>query len=106
MISMAPYAADRAVVNIVGNGEDNVGEEAQVARERFIPMGGTVNGVVLGADPLVFDYYRQQVIGGPGAFVISTGEATSLVEVLTQKFLNDFVVAARRFDLASAATER
>jgi hypothetical protein len=95
MISMAPYAADRAVVNIVGNGEDNVGEEAQVARQRFVARGGTVNGVVLGADPLVLDYYRQQVIGGPGAFVISTGEASSLVEVLTRKFLNDFVVAAR-----------
>ncbi len=79
MISAAPYATDRAIVNIIGNGEDNVGEEAQVARERVIAMGATVNGVVL----------------GPGAFVISTGEATSLVEVLTRKFLNDFVVAAR-----------
>jgi Protein of unknown function (DUF1194) len=95
MISTAPYAADRAVVNIVGNGEDNVGEDAQVARERFIAMGGTVNGVVLGADPLVLDYYRRQVIGGPGAFVISTGDATDLLEVLTRKFLNDFVVATR-----------
>jgi hypothetical protein len=95
MISMAPYAADRAIVNIIGNGEDNVGEDAAVARERFIARGGTVNGVVLGADPLVLDYYRQQVIGGPGAFVISTGEATDLVEVLTRKFLNDFVVATR-----------
>ena len=95
MISTAPYAADRSIVNIIGNGEDNVGEEAGIARQRLIAMGGTVNGVVLGADPLVLDYYRQQVIGGPGAFVISTGEASSLVDVLTRKFLNDFVVAAR-----------
>ena len=95
MISTAPYAADRAIVNIIGNGEDNVGEEAGVAGERVIAIGGTVNGVVLGHDPLMLDYYRQEVIGGRGAFVISTGDATTFVEVLTRKFLYDIVVAAR-----------
>jgi Ca-activated chloride channel homolog len=95
MIMTAPYAADRAIVNIIGNGEDNVGEEPGAARERVIAMGGTVNGVVLGDDPLVLDYYRQQVIGGPGAFLIATDEAAALLEVLTRKFLYDIVVATR-----------
>ena len=80
---------------IIGNGEDNVGEEAAFARERVIALGGTVNGVVLGDDPLVLDYYRREVIGGPGAFLISTGEAAAFVEVLTRKFLRDIVVAGR-----------
>jgi hypothetical protein len=95
MIATAPYTTDRAIINIIGNGEDNVGEEAGFARERVITMGGTVNGVVLGDDPLLLDYYRRQVIGGPGAFVISTGEAATFVEALTRKFLQDIVVAAR-----------
>jgi hypothetical protein len=93
MISTAPYASDRAVVNIVGNGDDNVGEEAGVARDRITEIGATVNGVVLGGDPLVLDYYREQVVGGPGAFVISTGDAGTLVEVMTRKFLYDIIVA-------------
>lgn len=58
-------------------------------------MGATLNGVVLGDDPLVVDHYRRQVVGGPGAFVIATSEAASLVEALTRKFLHDIVVAAR-----------
>jgi hypothetical protein len=95
MILTAPYASDRAVVNIIGNGEDNVGEDAGPARDRVIALGGTVNGVVLGNDPLVLDYYRQEVIGGPGAFVIQTGGAATLVEALKRKFLADIVVATR-----------
>jgi hypothetical protein len=106
MISMAPYATDRAIVNIIGNGEDNVGEDAGPARERIIAMGGTVNGVVLGDDPVVLDYYRRQVIGGPGAFVISTDEAATLVEALTRKFLHDIVVATRGDVVTQGAGER
>jgi hypothetical protein len=94
MLMAAPFAADRGVVNIIGNGEDNVGEEPDVARARAIAMGATVNGVVLGDDPLVLDYYRREVVGGPGAFVIPAREAAALVEVLTRKFLYDIVVAS------------
>jgi hypothetical protein len=95
MISAAPYATDRGVINIIGNGDDNVGEEAGVARDRVIAMGGTLNGVVLGDDPLVLDYYREQVVGGPGAFVIPARDAGTLVEVMTRKFLYDIEIAAR-----------
>lgn len=93
MVLTAPFAAERAVINIIGNGQDNVGEEAGFARARVIAMGGIVNGVVLGDDPLVLDYYRRQVVGGPGAFVMSTGEAAGVEEALTRKFLRDIVVA-------------
>jgi hypothetical protein len=102
MILTAPYATDRAVVNIIGNGEDNVGEDAGPARDRVIALGGTVNGAVLGDDPLVLDYYRQEVIGGPGAFVIGAGGAATLVEALKRKFLADIVVATR----SAGATDR
>ena len=59
MLLAAPYAADRAIVNIIGNGTDNVGEAPAGARERLVAAGGTVNGVVLGDDPLMLDYYRR-----------------------------------------------
>ena len=106
MILTAPYATDRAIVNIIGNGEDNVGEAAEAARERAMAMGGTVNGVVLGDDPHLLDYYRRQVIGGPGAFVIATGEAATLVEALTRKFLHDIVIATRGAGMAKRVVGR
>jgi hypothetical protein len=89
MLLTAPFVADRSVVNIIGNGEDNVGEDAHRARDRLVDSGAVVNGVVLGSDPLVLDYYRREVAGGPGAFVMATAEPETMVEALTRKFLYD-----------------
>jgi len=91
LLRAAPFAGSRSVVNIIGNGADNVGEDAGFARDRFVAAGGTVNGVVLGGDASAIEYYRQQVIGGPGSFVMSTGEAATLAQVLTRKFLHDII---------------
>jgi hypothetical protein len=92
MLQAAPYAARRSVANIIGNGEDNVGEDAAFARDRSIEKGVVVNGVVLGGDPAMLDYYRRQVVGGPGAFVMSTSSSATMAEVLVRKFLYDIVM--------------
>lgn len=93
MLREAPFATDRSVVNIIGDGEDNVGEGAGSARDRAVEMGGVVNGVVLTGVPEMLSYYRREVIGGPGAFVMSTAESAALVEALKRKFLQDLLVA-------------
>jgi Ca-activated chloride channel homolog len=95
MLRAAPFAGERSVVNIVGNGEDNVGEDAEVARDRTVDAGAIVNGVVLGGDPVVLDYYRRQVVGGPGAFVMSTGAPATMANVMARKFLYDIVMNTR-----------
>src|SRR5690349_7204134 len=64
MLEAAPFIAKRAIINIVGDGKDNVGEEAGAARDRFVGRGGTINGLVLGNDPAMVAYYRDQVTGG------------------------------------------
>ena len=94
MLSNAPFATDRAIINIVGNGDDNVGEDAGVARDRFVAHGGTINGLVLGGDPAMVEYYRQQVVGGRAAFVMATADAPSIVAAFVRKFLGDIVAAA------------
>jgi Protein of unknown function (DUF1194) len=98
MFGAAPFASERSIVNIIGNGEDNVGEDADIARDRIVRTGAVVNGVVLGGNPSVLDYYRRRVIGGPGAFVMSTNDPTTMVEVMTRKFLYDIVMNASRGD--------
>ncbi|MGE0116747.1 MAG: DUF1194 domain-containing protein [Dongiaceae bacterium] len=93
LVRAAPFAAGRSLVNIIGNGTDNVGEDAPAARDRIVATGVTVNGVVFGGDPLLLDYYRRQVVGGPGAFVLSVDEAGHMVEVLARKFRNEIAMA-------------
>lgn len=94
LLLAAPFATERSIVNIIGNGEDNVGEAAGPARDRLVEWGGIVNGVVLSPDPAMVEYYRGQVIGGPGSFVLSTRAGADLVEVLTRKFRYDIVLDA------------
>jgi hypothetical protein len=93
LLQTAPYATERSIVNIIGNGTDNVGGNPGDARDRIVDMGGVVNGVVLGDDPLLLTYYRREVIGGPGAFLLSATAAPTLVEALRKKFLYDIALA-------------
>lgn len=92
MLRQAPYATNRAIVNIIGNGEDNVGEDPQRARADLLARGATINGVVVGGDPAVLDYYRHQVIGGRTAFVLSADKAETLVQVFALKFVSEIAL--------------
>lgn len=104
LLLTAPYAANRSVINVIGNGWDNVGEGPRAARDRVIAAGATVNGVVLGNDPVLTAYYRSTVIGGPGAFLLSVDDTASMAEVLARKFLYD--VASQRSNRRLAAAQR
>jgi hypothetical protein len=92
MLSQAPYRTKRAVVNIIGNGEDNVGEDPQRARAGLLASGATINGVVVGGDPQVLNYYRNQVIGGRTAFVLPADSAETLVQVFAMKFVSEIAL--------------
>jgi hypothetical protein len=92
LLLTAPFAADKSIVNVIGNGWDNVGEGPQHARDRIVAQGGTVNGVILGLDPVLMSYYRSTVIGGPGAFLLSIENPAAMPDVLARKFLYDIAV--------------
>lgn len=89
LLLTAPYSADRMVLNVIGNGWDNVGEGPVAARDRLVGAGGTINGVILGEDPVLADYFRQNVIGGRGAFLITARDPGAITDVLARKFLRD-----------------
>ena len=91
MLAYAPFAGERDVVNIVGNGDDNVGEDAGPARDRFVGRGGTINGLVLADDPAMIKYYGQQVIGGRAAFVMSVRRDGAIADAFVRKFIGDIV---------------
>jgi hypothetical protein len=92
MLRAAPFRSTRSVINIIGNGPDNVNEDAQAARNVALGFGFTINGVVLGLDPDVIDYFRQNVVGGPGSFVEHVPSSDVMAEVLRRKFIYDIVI--------------
>jgi hypothetical protein len=90
-----PTDGGRLIVNIIGNGADNIGEPAAPARDRLLAGGATANGVVFDADPAVAGYFRREVAGGSGAFVVVAG-AENLAEVMHRKLLQDLVAVNLR----------
>ena len=101
LLLTAPYVAGRSVINVIGNGWDNVGEGPRRARDRFTARGGTINGVILGFDPVLMGYYRSTVIGGPGSFLLSIDDQAAMAEVLARKFLYDISLRGGVRDLAA-----
>jgi hypothetical protein len=93
LASIAPYAAPRTVINICTNGRDNVGPGPRSARDRAIATGMAINGLILGSKEGLAGYFREQVQGGAGSFVIEVARPAALVEAMVDKPLRDPLAA-------------
>lgn len=93
LLKAAPFHSDRSVLNIVGNGEDNVGEGPQKARDALVASGGEINGVVIGDLPNILAYYQTAVVGGPMAFVVPVKTPENLVDAMRRKFVTEIAMA-------------
>jgi hypothetical protein len=96
----APFEAGRHTIDVSGDGTNNSGRDVQVARDAAIAQGITINGlVILSAQPLPWNpshthpeggltkYYRDNVIGGPGAFVIQAQSFEAFGKALINKMV-------------------
>lgn len=96
------FVSRRRVIDISGDGRTNDGPPAEIVRDRLVSQGIVINGLPVmmnrtnfGRPPdLTLDrYYEENVIGGPGAFVIvadnfdhfSRAVRTKLVREISQK---------------------
>ena len=93
LLKAAPFPSDRSVLNLVGNGEDNVGEGPQRARDALVASGGEINGVVIGGLPTILAYYQTAVVGGPMAFVVPVKTPENLVDAMRRKFVTEIAMA-------------
>ncbi|HEY4251766.1 MAG TPA: DUF1194 domain-containing protein [Roseomonas sp.] len=78
VLADCPYEATRRVIDVSGDGVNNSGPPAEVARDRAVAEGIIINGLPIMNDrptfgrlpPVPLDqYYRDSVIGGDGAFL-------------------------------------
>ncbi len=89
----APFRTPRVVINILSDGIDNYGQSPAVARDLAVAMGITINGVAFGDREDLPDYFRENVIGGPGAFLMTIRETVDMPEVLEKKFWQDLLAS-------------
>ena len=104
LLARAPFQADRRVIDISGDGTSNAGPSIAEARDAAVASGATVNGIVILTDPEgmpgflkehtnpaggLAAYYRNVVIGGEGAFVISAESFEAFGRALIAKLVRE-----------------
>ena len=86
----APFAAARRVIDVSGDGIDNVDYSPHRARNAAVALGVTVNGLaILNEIPDLGLYYRATVVGGPGAFVINASDYDAYPAAILRKLIRE-----------------
>jgi len=105
-LERAPFEATRRTIDVSGDGTNNSGRDVAGARDEALAKGITINGlVILSERPLAWNpehtnppggldhYYRQNVVGGPGAFVLVAENFNSFGQALINKLIAEIAQA-------------
>lgn len=90
-----PYPASRKVVDISGDGLGNIGGPPDEARDKLVQDGITVNGLpILSEEPALATYYKLEVTGGPGSFVIPAASLKDFAAAMKRKLQTEVLISA------------
>lgn len=85
-----PFSAMRRVVDISGDGTDNISGPPHRARDDAVRAGVTINGLAIANEaPELTRYYRDAVIGGPGAFVLTARTYDDYPDAILRKLVRE-----------------
>jgi len=99
-LERAPFRSARRTIDVSGDGTNNSGRDVGQARDEALAKNITINGLVILSDsPLPWnpehtnppgglgEYYRKNVIGGPGAFVMVAENHDSFGQAIVKKMI-------------------
>jgi len=96
LMELSPFQAQRRVIDISGDGSNNRGRPAADARDDAVRSGVVVNGLaILSLEPDLDRYYRDNVIGGPGAFVVTASSYETFGSAILKKLVAEIALNAR-----------
>jgi hypothetical protein len=83
----------RQVIDVSGDGANNRGRPAAEARDDAIRDGATINGLpIMALEPGLDQYYQNNVIGGPNAFMIVAETYETFAEAVLKKLVTEIAV--------------
>jgi hypothetical protein len=98
VLAEAPFEGTRRVIDVSGDGVNNSGRPAEMARDEAVAQGIIINGLPIINDrptfgrmpPVPLDqYFEQNVIGGTGAFLIVAEDFESFGTAVRRKLLRE-----------------
>jgi hypothetical protein len=115
-LARAPYQSTRRTIDISGDGTNNAGRDVKLARDEALAQGMTINGLVIFSEtPLAWNpdhtnppggldnYYRNNVVGGPGAFVLVAENFNSFGQAIVKKMIAEVAQAHQGLPLRTTA---
>lgn len=90
LLARSPFRALRRVIDVSGDGSNNSGRDVTEARDEAVRDGIGINGLpILTVEPGLDRYYRDYVIGGPGAFMIPVKDYDGFADAVLKKLINE-----------------
>jgi len=107
-LASSGFEATRKVIDVCGDGTNNNGREVQEARDDAVAAGVTINGLaIINEHPVSWtyahvqppggldNYYRENVTGGPGSFVLNIRDFKAFAPAMTRKLIDEIAEVAR-----------
>ncbi len=89
------FTSARRVIDISGDGKNNVNEQPGRTRDQTVAAGVTINGLaILNRTADLDDYYRKNVIGGPNSFLITAKDFEAYLLAIKKKLLREIAEPA------------
>lgn len=92
LIAAAPFAEERRVIDVSGDGPNNAGSPVLEARDAALSTGIVINGLPLLIRPTptykqLDQYYADCVIGGPGSFMLPVYDMSEFATAIRRKLI-------------------
>lgn len=114
LLAESGVTSTRHVIDVCGDGTNNAGREITEARDDAVKAGVTINGLaIINEHPVSWTYahvqppgglphyYRENVTGGPGSFVLEVHDFRSFGEAMTRKLIAEIASRALSRQLAA-----
>jgi hypothetical protein len=96
LFPQSPFKGERRVIDVSGDGANNAGRSMTRSRDEAVNADVTINGLpILAFEPYLDEYYRDYVIGGPGAFMIVAKDFETFGEAILKKMIIEIAANER-----------
>jgi hypothetical protein len=94
----SPFTSKRRIIDISGDGRTNDGPPAELVRDRLVAEGFVINGLPVmmnrqnygrPQDAMLDKYYEENVIGGPGSFMIVAANFDDFSRAVRSKLIRE-----------------
>ena len=96
LLASAPYRGLKRVIDISGDGSNNRGRDVREARDEAVRAGIIINGLPIVSLEYDLDkYYFNNVIGGPGAFIVPADSYDNFAQAVLRKLVLEIAMNDR-----------